>query len=122
MDEEGAGIDVIEAFQQGYYRSFPTARRADNSDFLAAKNLEVDTAEDLLRPGGIGEADVSKLDGNVGLIRGGLGACRGVDGWSRSPQINDVVGCGMSLGCIWTTPNGQNLSEARSRGTQRYSE
>ena len=73
-DAHGAFGDIVQAGDQIHERRLGRAGAADNTDGLAALNMQVDIVERLaLRMRGILKAHVVKVDGAVGNLEHGLG-------------------------------------------------
>jgi hypothetical protein len=98
VDENLAGVEVVEAFQEGDDGCFAAAGGAHDADGLAALDFEVEVAEDgVLGTGGVGEAHFFEFDGDFGVVGGDLGSSGAVDGRLLFSKMEDLVGSCMSF-------------------------
>ena len=77
VDQDAAGLEIVEALQQGEDGRFAAARFADQPDALAGLDAQVEVLEDL-GAAGIGEADILEDDAALARRR-----TAGRTGWSR---------------------------------------
>ena len=61
VDQDAAGVDIVEPLQQGEDRRFAAARFADQSDALASLDAQAEIIEDL-GAAGVSEADTVEDD------------------------------------------------------------